>query len=282
MARTILQDVDRVLDSKWYSAWALMHGTDDRKIKLERQGNRRPLSQDPWARCFIEAIRVGLEWETPTPTPPPPPAPNLFARYGYLRGPRSGYETEKLAELAHAGYTMIALNVGDHPPDDWAPWRTGAVPVIPWARVHTMIEMASLAAIAEAWKAPGLIANLEQEPTSPRWLMTGTQAAQALAGFTGQVGVSTESWMPDNFDWLPLIQRGAVCLPQTHAIEFPQFPPKVAVDRAKVFGWANPVPSFGTYDFNGQTPHRADYDWQGNFGIYTVDDVAPSEIPAWR
>ncbi len=280
MARTILQDVDRVMASKWYAAWALLHGADATKIKLERQGKRRPLSQDSWARTFIEAIRVGLEWETPPP-PPPPPAPSLFTRFGYLRGPRSGSETEKLAELAVAGYRMIALNVGDHAPDEWAPWRATDMAVIPWARVHTMTEMSALAAIAKAWNAPGLIANLEQEATEPRWLMTGTQAAQALVGFTGQVGVSTECWMPENFDWFPLIQRGAVCLPQTHAIEFPQFPPKVVVDRAKVFGWANPVPSFGTYDHGGQTPHRADYDWQGSFGIYTVDDVAPSEIPDW-
>lgn len=87
--------------------------------------------------------------------------------------------------------------------------------------------------------------------------------------------------MPENFDWLPLIQRGAVCLPQTHALEFPQFTPKIVVERALVFGWSRPVPSFGTYDYAGKTPHRADYDWNGSFGIYTVDDVSPSEIPDW-
>lgn len=277
MARTVLEDVDRVLASKWYSAWALLHGADDAKIKLERQGKRRPLSQDSWARCFIEAIRIGLEWDTPAPPPPP----SMFIRFGYLRDPRSGYETEKLAALKAAGYTMIALNVGDHKPDEWAPWRTGALMTIPWARVHTMTEMSALAAIATAWNARGLIANLEQESGQPRWLMSGEQAASALAGFGGQVGVSTEPWMPENFDWLPLIQRGAVCLPQTHVLEFPQLTPQVAVDRAKEFGWANPIPSFGTYRVNGVTPKRADYVWQGNFGIYTVDDVAPQAISSW-
>lgn len=72
MARSILEDVDRVMASKWYSAWALLHGADDTKIKLERGSpghppQRRPLSQDSWARTFIEAIRVGIEWETPPP-----------------------------------------------------------------------------------------------------------------------------------------------------------------------------------------------------------------------
>jgi hypothetical protein len=73
MARTVLQDVDRVLASKSYAAWALLHASDDRKIRLERGGTRRPTSDDPWARTFIEAIRVGLEWDQP----PPPALPSL-------------------------------------------------------------------------------------------------------------------------------------------------------------------------------------------------------------
>jgi hypothetical protein len=76
MARTVLQDVDRVLASKWYSAWALLHSADDAKIKLERGGQRRPLSDDSWARCFIESIRVGITVEPP-PTVPLPPLAEL-------------------------------------------------------------------------------------------------------------------------------------------------------------------------------------------------------------
>lgn len=72
MSRTVIQDVDRVLGSKWYSAWALLHSADDKKIKLERGGTRRPTSDDPWARTFIEAIRVGLTAEQP-----PAPKPSL-------------------------------------------------------------------------------------------------------------------------------------------------------------------------------------------------------------
>lgn len=74
MARTLLQDVDRVIASAWYRAWALVHKTDAQKIALERQGKRRPLSQDSWARCFIESIRLAISVD-PTPPPPPPPPP---------------------------------------------------------------------------------------------------------------------------------------------------------------------------------------------------------------
>lgn len=78
--RTILQDVDSVLSSTWYRlVWAPLHRTDAQKIALERgtptvPPKRRPLAGDPWARTFIEAIRVGLEWEQ---SPPPPSLPSL-------------------------------------------------------------------------------------------------------------------------------------------------------------------------------------------------------------
>lgn len=68
--RTILSDVDRVLGSVAYRAWAALHKADAQKVTLERGSatvppQRRPLAGDPYARCLIEAIRVGIEWETP-------------------------------------------------------------------------------------------------------------------------------------------------------------------------------------------------------------------------
>ena len=70
--RTVLSDVDRVMASVAYRAWAVLHRTDAQKVTLERAGDRRrPLAGDPYARCLIEAIRVGLEWETGPPDPVP-------------------------------------------------------------------------------------------------------------------------------------------------------------------------------------------------------------------
>lgn len=63
--RTILSDVDKVTASLAYKAWARLHTIDASKVVSERKGIRRPLAGDPYARCLIEAIRVGLEWETP-------------------------------------------------------------------------------------------------------------------------------------------------------------------------------------------------------------------------
>ena len=240
------------------------------------------MSQDAWARTFIEAIRVGL-----AVAPKPPRPRTLFdSRFAYVRDPRSGSENEKLDALKAAGYGMVALNVGDHAPTEWAVWRSAAsargIHVIPWARTHTAAQIATLVGAATGWQSPGLIVNLEQELTEPRWLMTGPDVRAALSAFPGQVGVSTEPFMPGNFDWLPLIELGAVDLPQSAVLEFPQYPPALVVDRAEVFGWTSPVPSFGTYDVNGKAPKRSDYAWTGNFGIYTVDDLAVSEIGAWK
>lgn len=69
--RTILSDVDKVIASLPYKTWAALHRTDAQKVTLERAGNRRPIAGDPYARCLIEAIRVGLEWETGPPDPVP-------------------------------------------------------------------------------------------------------------------------------------------------------------------------------------------------------------------
>jgi hypothetical protein len=88
--------------------------------------------------------------------------------------------------------------------------------------------------------------------------------------------------MPENFNWLPLIQLGAVVLPQSCVNEVPAFTPQFVVDRCKVFGWTLISPSFATYDTASGTPERGDYQWPASFfGIYTVDDLSQQEIPLW-
>jgi hypothetical protein len=173
----------------------------------------------------------------------------------------------------------------DHPASEWGGWRSIAQArglwTIPWGRCSTTDRIHMIRDIAEQWGSPGLIVNLEQEGDEPRWLMTGAQAAAELSGYTGKIGVSTEPVMPENFNWLPLIQLGAVVLPQSCVNEVPAFTPQFVVDRCKVFGWTLISPSFATYDTASGTPERGDYPWTGPFGIYTVDDLSQQEIPLW-
>jgi hypothetical protein len=206
--------------------------------------------------------------------------------YAYVRGPYSGSETEKCQSLKAAGYKTIAFNVGDYSPSQWSESWLGkadqnSLTSIPWARCHTVAHVSALKAIANQWSSPGLIVNLEQEDGSPRWIMSGEDCANALRDYKGQIGISTECWMPDNFNWQPLIEMGAVALPQTSMAEFPWCPPKVAVDRAKQFGWIKPKPSLATYNVGVTDQQRADYVWFETFGIYTVDDLQPNEILLW-
>lgn len=216
-----------------------------------------------------------------------PPSSNIVfgGKYAYVRGPRSGSETEKMSELHLAGYRTIALNTGDHLVSEWSGWMQLAEDhnmfCIPWARCFTLNDVSKLMIAAKDMNTPGLIVNLEQNADNPRWNFTGEECATLLDAFVGDIGVSTEVWMPENFNWKPLIDLGAICLPQTSVLEF-GVTPEMAYERATVtFGWHEAYPSFATYDVNGKTPLRSDYVWTKNFGIYTVDDLAINEIAQW-
>jgi hypothetical protein len=153
MARTILQDVDRVMASKWYAAWALLHGADDAKIKLERGSEgrppqRRPLSQDSWARTFIEAIRVGIEWETP---PVVPPSLTELGRNVMF----TAQNPEAALRLAGRTGWKVALTADPGPEGKWdtavraaAPkFKQAGVPVLVWG-VQTQIGASRIRALA--------------------------------------------------------------------------------------------------------------------------------------
>lgn len=218
---------------------------------------------------------------------PPSPSPDLgvFSKpWAFVRDPRSGYETEKLEELKKAGYGSVALNVGDHAYTEWVPWISKAQDlwVIPWARIWTLEDVSRVLDIAAIWGSPALILNLEQQDGDPRWPFTGEEVAEKLTGVNRTIGISTESWMPDNFNWEPLIARQCVCLPQSLVNEHPTFTPKIVVVRARSFGWRKISPSFGTYTTALLDPNRSDYPWISiSYGIYTVDDLGVEEIAAW-
>lgn len=246
-----------------------------------------PLSQlkawDKWCRTMLILVADHDAQIVPPPSPPDSGLGVFAGRYAFIRDPNSGFEVEKLSALRAAGYVTVAFNVADHAASEWSVWIThaGSLNVIPWGRVHTATELSALRAIAESWTSAGLLVNLEQEATDPRWLMTGTQVVSALTGYAGSVGISTEPWMPDNFDWAPLIAAGYVCLPQSLVNENLAFSPSVVVMRAQSLGWAKVVPSFGVYTTATMDPVRADYEWPSPFGIYALDDLQPAEIGIW-
>lgn len=260
-----------------------VHEIDKGKVVRARQGET---TTQPRSKIGIVAWELAMRahGEESGGTNIPPTV--LFGnKYAYVRDPRSGSETEKMAELAKAGYGCVALNVGDHPPTAWSGWRSlglqNNIPTIPWARCTTTAQIDVLMDTANKWSAPGVIVNLEQNSGMPRWSMTGEEAAKHTMAFKGTIGISTEPYMPENFNWLPLIQRGAIDLPQCSILEFPTYTPEKVVARAtSLFGWPLAIPSFATYDFNG-TPKRSDYVWSKNFGIYTVDDLTYQEIKSW-
>lgn len=280
-----LADVDNLLASKWYRVWAALHVVDVHKIALERAGVRRPDPGDAFAKVVVDVIRLSL---AAPPPPPPKRAPSLFdGLWAFARGPHSGSETEKLQALRAAGYQAVFFNIGDHASDEWEAWESlaGQAGLVwgYWARCYTRADIARLVQATEGRRRPAVIVNLEQNAGDPRWTLTGTDVAAELAALdlSCQIGVSTEPFMPENFNWLPLIEMGCVDLPQTSVLEFPDMPPSAAVARAEQFGWKQPVPSLATYAVNGIDPVRSMYGRSKPFGIYTVDDCSVAEIATW-
>lgn len=238
---------------------------------------------DKWERSLLILV---TDHDAGGPSPfPQRPRTWFDGHWAYVRGPASGYEVEKLQAVKNARYTGVALNVGDHAPEEWARWRDLAawfqVSVIPWARTYTKEGVERIVQIGSYWMASTIILNLEQNPEEPRWSVTGEEVYEALKLWAGGVGLSTEPYLPDNFNWVPLAQEGCVCLPQTHILEFPDQTPQVVVDRAEAFGFYNPVPSLGTYTYLGEKPYRWQYNWLGYFGIYTLDDISYDEVALW-
>lgn len=230
------------------------------------------------------------------PRPSVGPGPRLvvgtFLRNGgFVVDPRTGPlgPVEHCAGMAQAGFGWVAFNVGDFPSPEWGIWRQQArwneLRRLSWARCRTLVQVRQLRAVAETWAASGLIVNLEQEPTEPRWRLSMDEVADALDGFTGDVGVSTEPWLPDNADWRALDAAGFACLPQAFMNDDARWRPEVVVARARALGFRAVSPTFGIYGDardRGVWPivYRNPFRWDGPFSLYRVDDV--TDWTVWR
>lgn len=155
--RTVLSDVDRVMASVAYRAWAVLHRTDAQKVTLERAGNRRPIAGDPYARCLIEAIRVGLEWETG----PPDPVPLSLAELG-RNVMFTAQDPEVALRLAGKAGWKVAFTADPGREGKWdaavraaAPkFRQAGIPILVWG-VQTQIGAARIRQLAADLRADG-------------------------------------------------------------------------------------------------------------------------------
>lgn len=286
--RTILQDVDRVLASAWYRAWAVVHTQDNVKIRLEREGHRRPDSQDSWARTFIVAVRAGVAEAgvkpppepspDPTPTPPPTtgrPAPAPFNGRGLaLLEPTGGTEDIQKAKLA--GFTYLLLNLGFVGGGSWDTHRQRAalfgMKVVPWKRILGVDDVHHVERTRAAWGAAGAGHNLEAEAATT---FPPANLAGACRGYdTAARVVITEPWVQP-VDWSPLERDGWTCMPEAFLNADARYLPADLVAHAHDVGLSRVVPMFGWGDWS-DAPHFVPPStylsrWDGPFSVFPGD-----------
>jgi hypothetical protein len=277
--RTILSDVDRVLASIPYKAWAKLHTIDAAKVASERKGTRRPLSGDPYGRVLIEAIRVGIEWETPPPLPAP-----FNGRGLALLEPRGG--TEDIAAAKAAGFTYLLLNIAFVSGGSWDVQRQRAdslgLAVVPWRRVLGPQDSAQVEAVAHAWGSPAVAHNLEAEAVTT---YTPAQLAATVTtlGYKRQRAVITEPWAQNGAGWGAL--KDWVAMPEAFMNANPIFTPSAVTTHAHQEGMPMSVPLFG-WGVWGDAPHDvspASYlgVWRGPFAVYPGDGKE-AQYGEWR
>lgn len=202
----------------------------------------------------------------------------LYANKGVmLRNPRGG--VENFLEQKNSVF-WSACNVGDHTPAEWDFYRSRAtltgIKVIPWERVRSEADVQHLVSVALDWGSRGLIVNLEVEAKD---VLKPKQVANKLAGYTGQVAISTEAWLynPPLVDWTPLIDYTVLLqiFPyESAAAEKPY----QCMAHAKELGFEKVAFTYGSY--SGQTPELYDLK-RVNYSVYTGDDIGPGNWNKW-
>lgn len=261
MARTILDDVDRVLASKWYRAWAVVHAADARKIELEREGYVRPQSDDAWARTFIVSIRAGrIEAKAPSPSPPPtpepPPAsaiPSPFNGRGLvLLEPTGG--TEDIQAAKSAGFTYLLLNIAYVNGGGWELQLHRAaqlgLQVVPWRRIYNAEHARHVERTASAWGSLAAAHNLEAEAATT---FPPANLASVCREFPASRmrAVITEPWM-QLIDWSPL--RTWTAIPESFLNADARYLPADLVRHANDMGVPRALPMFGWGEWD-DAPH---------------------------
>lgn len=209
-----------------------------------------------------------------------------FARKGaFVRDPHGGSggkgPVEDAAGMRAAGFQWVVFNTGDHDVGEYDVWvreaQRNGLAFGPWARCHTGEQVNELLDAAVSLAADLLVSNLEQEAGGPRWLLDALWTAERLAGVGVPVAVSTEPWLPDNFDWQAFASRGIACLPQAFAPN----PIGDVIMRARET-FSRVYPTCGAFAGNPTPAEYRDAIGVGRpFTVYAVDDVAAWEPWGW-
>ena len=105
-------DVLAEMQTERYQAWALLHPTDDRKITLELDGQRRPTADSPYARILIRDIRSATKPQLLAPSPSSPLA-DIWQADGVFTRSLSSFHGEKRKAARAAGFKVIYVQL-DH------------------------------------------------------------------------------------------------------------------------------------------------------------------------
>jgi hypothetical protein len=107
--RPVLLDVQREMQTLRYRTWKLTHPVDHKKIELEMNGYRRPLSGDTYARLLIEAIRTVVP---PAVTPPPPSSvAAIWKADAVWTRALSSFSGEERAAARAAGFSVVYVHL---------------------------------------------------------------------------------------------------------------------------------------------------------------------------
>jgi len=191
----------------------------------------------------------------------------------YLRSPEGGVENTD--DMRRAGYSAVAVNVGDHPPTAWRrveeKAKASGLTVLPWARCRTDGEVRRLASFALNLYQGLAILDVERE------LDTGEVSWQTVEDACRQLedaALTTEPWLFEGFPWQRL----------EAVVQLQLFPQENEVSRhprdcrahAYTLGCRRVQFMLGVHGLNPE-----DFSLDPPLAVYTADDIGPHNYPRW-
>lgn len=211
-------------------------------------------------------------------------------RFGMVGDPTGGGgdrgPVEDVAGMKGRGYTLASLNAfdGEVQPNDWDVWRRECgVRELAWewwARCYTNDDVNRLADLAtrdarrsvtfnvEIELATGLVSWEHALRVSKRLIGDGLDVCWSTEG---AVYGSTPALPADA--WARASDAGVVVSPQAFQAANPDWTPKACVAFAHSKGCELVVPTLGAFAVGGVKPVLADYEWDGPFGVFLVNNI---------
>lgn len=200
----------------------------------------------------------------------------------YLRSPEGG--VENVEEMGRAGYSLLALNVGDYPPEAWRKVEEKAGPAglvcLPWARCRSDGDVRRLVALALDRYQGRAILDVEKELDTGK---VSWQAVEDACRALAEAAVTTEPWLYEGFPWERLQATVQLQLfPQENEVSRR---PRDCRAHAYLLGchWVQPMlgmHGLGPEAFSLEPPlavYAADDIGAGNYGRWAVRSPQPIE-----